>query len=221
MNPKRFHNRAHLRRRPAYRDPIPRILVICEGKMTEPNYLKAFADDEKNGLVEVEAIGFGFDPRNLVEEAAKRKLAANEEAERESDENIRYDEVWCLFDIDGKPKERRVPEAKDVARARKIALGISNPSFELWGLLHFQEFGKPSSPKQVTSALKKHYPGYKKILPYLLMREGYENAVSRAVRLLNMRNLEGTPEGNPSTGVSRLTETIRKHGRNYRLKKAR
>jgi hypothetical protein len=46
------------------------------------------------------------------------------------------DEVWCVFDVDEHPK---LAEARDQANANGIQLAVSNPCFELWLLLHFQE----------------------------------------------------------------------------------
>jgi len=220
MGPNRRPNRKDLKRRGPTREPIPRILVVCEGEVTEPRYLKAFAADEKNGLIKVEPVGLGWDPRSLVDEAARRKKLAEREARRERDVNLRYDDVWCLFDIDGKPKERRVPEAIDTAGSKGIKLGISNPSFELWAVLHFDDCDGPCTQGEVARTLKSHCSGYKKELPYSLMRDGYETAVSRADRLLQRREDEADPEGNPSTGVHRLTEKIRQFGRRKRLEKA-
>ena len=220
MKMKRRRNRNDLRRRGPSRDSSPRVLVVCEGERTEPLYLEAFAADEKNGLINVEAVGLGWDPRSLVDEAARRRKKAERESKREGDANLRYDDVWCVFDIDSAPRERRVPEAREAAAARNIALGISNPSFELWAVLHYQEFDRPCTQDEIARTLKTHSPGYHKDLPYEKMRGNYETAVTRAKALLERRDKERNPEGNPSTGVHRLTERIRQFGRRKRLERS-
>ncbi len=202
-----------LLRRDAYREPKPRILVVCEGSVTEPRYFRDFSTDQKNGLVEVNAIGLGFDPTTLVEEAAKRQDMAAKEAENKEDDFLSYDDVWCVFDIDDKPRERKVPEARSAAKKLKIKLGISNPSFELWALLHFQDYNKPGNQTQVGKALKKHLPKYEKLLPYEILAPTYDEAVTRAKAGAKNRAGEGDPYGDPSTTVFKLTEIIRKFGK--------
>lgn len=210
---KRQRLRESLRRKAPSREPKPRILVICEGTVTEPRYLQEFSKDQKNGLVEVEAVGLGYDPKSLVEEAAQRRDLADKDAEKQEDEYLKYDDVWCVFDIDDKPKERKVPEARNTAKKLKIKLGISNPSFELWGLFHFQDYNKPGNQNQVLKKLKKHLPKYKKELPYEKLAPTYSKAVARAKLSEKYRREEGDPEGDPSTTVYKLTETIRKFGK--------
>ena len=75
-------------------------------------------------------------PKTLVERAVAMKREAALEAKRKKDENLKYDQVWCVFDIDEHPF---VPEAKQQARDNGIEVAISNPCFELWALLHFRD----------------------------------------------------------------------------------
>lgn len=75
-------------------------------------------------------------PKTLVERATEMKKAGEREANTKKDEYLRYDEVWCVFDIDDHPK---IADARQQARDNGIDLAISNPCFELWVLLHFQD----------------------------------------------------------------------------------
>jgi hypothetical protein len=127
--------RHSLRRRPARFDPRPRILILCEGKVTEPSYFRDFQHQEKNRLVDVVIDDEGGVPKTLVERAVARRKEAEREARLQKDKYLRYDEVWCVFDIDSHPN---LPDARQQARANGIELAISNPCFELWLLLHFQ-----------------------------------------------------------------------------------
>jgi len=210
---KNKRKRDDLKRRVAFCEPKPRILVVCEGEVTEPHYLKNFSDDQRNGLVEVDAIGLGYDPKSLVEESARRRDSAAKKAEELQDEFLKYDDVWCVFDIDDKPKERKVSEARKTAKELKVKLGISNPSFELWAIFHFQDYNKPGNQNQVRKELRKHLPKYNKELPYEKMSPNYVKAVERAKASVRNRAAEGDPEGDPSTTVFKLTETIKKFGK--------
>jgi len=89
---------------------------------------------------------------------------------------------------------------------------VSNPCFELWALLHFQDQTAYLVREKVRSLLKKHLPGYRKSLPFDRLRPAYEDAVRRAVHLDRRCEERECPGDNPSTGVYRLTERIRKEG---------
>ncbi len=127
-------NRDDLRRRRPHRQPKPRFLIVCEGIVTEPRYFKDVRHIERS-LIDLQ-IEPGGTPKTLVERAVERKREADGNARKLKDDNQKYDEVWCVFDIDEHPL---IPEAKDQASANGIELAISNPCFELWALLHFQD----------------------------------------------------------------------------------
>lgn len=200
------------RRRPSL-DPRPRILVVCEGRVTEPEYFDGLRREEENRLVDVRIDNEGGAPKTIVERAANVKKNSEEEARRARDENLKYDEVWCVFDVDEHPK---LPDARQQARDNGIKLAVSNPCFELWLLLHFCEQNAHVERKAVVKLLKTHLRDYHKHVPFEALREGYSDAVQRA-RQLDRRHIEVGAEGdNPSTNVYLLTERIREFGRKLR-----
>jgi hypothetical protein len=197
------------RRRPgrpkAFREPKPRFLVVTEGKVTEREYLNGLNDICRNVLVEV-APGGGADPKKLVEFAKQRKTEA-EGAARGEDPNLAYEEVWCVFDIDEWPN---VGEARQMAQSGGIRLAISNPRFELWLLLHFQDSPGQQHGAKMTAMLKKRVPEYDKHVDYAKhYSAGYQQAVVRATRMDEAADEAGESGRNPTTGVYRLTELIR------------
>ncbi len=78
----------------------------------------------------------GGTPKTLVERAVEIKTTAEKAARSGKDENLKYDSVWCVFDVDEHPY---LAEAQQQARDNGISVAVSNPCFELWALLHFQE----------------------------------------------------------------------------------
>src|SRR6476661_5217765 len=70
------------------REILPRILILCEGERTEPNYFRSF---RVPGIVVIKVVGTGHNTVRLVQEALKKS--------REED----YDQVWCVFDKDSFP----------------------------------------------------------------------------------------------------------------------
>lgn len=209
--PKRARNSAQdLARRGPRREPRRRILVLCEGGETEPGYLRALRAEFRNPLIEIVIEGFGEDPKALVERALSMKKDAEREARRRDDDFLRYDEVWCVFDVDD---HTRLHDARQQARDHGIELAVSNPCFELWALLHFQDQTAWLDRDRLRSFLKRHLPDYRKALPFQFLRPGYAEAVRRAEHLDQRCEERDCPGDNPSTGVYRLTERIRQEGR--------
>jgi hypothetical protein len=203
-----------LRRRGPVRDPLPLILVVCEGAVTEPQYIEGFRIAQGANTVRVHVRGPGGDPKATVETAMKLADEAAERARRERDDNLRYDEVWCVFDVDEHP---RLDDARRTADASGVELAISNPCFELWLLLHFAEQAALSR-KRASQLLKKHLPAYAKHVRFEDLAAGYDDAARRAAALDDRHSQAGTGGGNPSSGVYRLTQRIRESGKAQRLK---
>ncbi len=80
-------------------------------------------------------------------------------------------------------------------------------------IFHFQDYNKPGNQNQVRKELRKYLSKYNKELPYEKMSPNYVKAVERAKASVRNRAAEGDPEGDPSTTVFKLTETIKKFGK--------
>ena len=193
-------------RQAAIRQPAALIVVATEGELTEPEYLKLFSRIHGDqSIVRVKPVPVGGDPRTVVERAIKEleKLKRDEFAENDS--------VWAMFDRDSHP---RFNEAKNLAHGNGIRLAISNPCFELWGILHYQEQDAPIESLECQRKLWQLHPGNnagsRKIFgDRWAIARYYQTAVERASLSLQRRKEEGQPEGNPSTTVHLLTESIR------------
>ena len=192
-------------RKAPVRSPALRIVVVAEGAVTEPGYLRIFerlhGDRSSARLVLIPGAG---DPRAVVERAIE------ESRELKHEPLGSRDTVWAMFDRDEHP---RFDEAKDMAHGNGIRLAISNPCFELWGILHYQEYNAPLNRHECQRKLGELCPDYsnkkRKIFDDMKVIEGnYRDAVERAEHSLARRREEGDPEGNPSTTVHRLTEHI-------------
>jgi len=186
--------------------------------VTEPSYLNGLKRKLQIRLVHIEVVPGGVDPKTLVDEAVDRKKEAERQARTQKDDNLKYDEVWCVFDVD---VHQYVPEAKQKAEANKVNVAISNPCFELWLLLHFQDRGAHIERHQVQSLCRGHMPGYVKEVPFERLFPRYAEAVQRADALDHWQTTRGCAGENPSTGVHRLTERIMALGREEQLKKHR
>jgi hypothetical protein len=71
--------------------------------------------------------------------------------------------VWCVFDCD---EHARLKPAIDQATALELSLAVSNPCFDLWFLLHFQDQRAAMIPKKAWDAVRVHAPRYVKHMDF-------------------------------------------------------
>lgn len=211
------HSAKSLKRKvTAIRSPKPTIIIVCEGKVTEPRYFQEFRALCGNNLVKIEAIGGCGVPESVVERAIEEKAHLAREARKSSDSFDRLFEVWAVFDRDQHPVGQ-VPAAIANAKKHDIGVAYSNPCFELWGLMHYSCYDRPGHHHETQRALKGVLHGYchnnNPVFDTVALWGKYPDAVVNAQRALQKRVEEGRPGGDPSTTVFELTERIRKFGR--------
>ncbi len=103
------------------------ILIVCEGQ-TEKLYFESFPVL----ALTVEAI-------DLKGESKLKLIESTSEIVENS--NGKYDEVWCVFDMDWKKGEKEFADfdnAIEKGKALNFKIGYSNDAFELWFYLHYQ-----------------------------------------------------------------------------------
>ncbi len=69
------------------------------------------------------------------------------------------DEIWVVFDRDDPP---RFEETIALCKSHRIKIGRSNPCFEVWLILHIQEYNQIRPSNQVQALLRKLRPEYDK-----------------------------------------------------------
>lgn len=108
-----------------------RVLIVCEGEQTEPNYFRSFnMMKNSSGLVyEVSCDGGGINTLQVVEKA----IELRDKAEKQG---LPYDSVWAVFDRDSF-KAPSFDNAIAKAEAHSIGCAWSNEAFELWYIYHF------------------------------------------------------------------------------------
>ena len=105
-----------------------RILIVCEGEKTEPNYFKKFKLTSNNSFTyEVHCEGCGEGTMKVVDTAIEKF----NKAERSSQP---FDSVWAVFDKDN---FTNFNVAIEKAEKNNINVAWSNEAFELWYLYHF------------------------------------------------------------------------------------
>lgn len=196
-------------RRAAMRPPRRRLLVVCEGRRTEPDYIRGFERHVRNATVEIEIPGERGDPKKVVEIAKERTSEARAAARRSRDAFLDFDEVWCVFDRDDHP---RFHDACTMARDNGFELAISNPCVELWLLLHFRESPGMRHRDELHRMLREFLPDYDKRLDFDEVAGHVADATTRARRLDQDAEQMGEPGRNPTTGFYLLTDSIARVG---------
>lgn len=191
-----------------HRERRLRFLICGEGEITETHYLRYLQRIFRGTIVSIEISPEHGDPWHLVEVAKAARLLANQEANRERDANPRFEQVWCLSDVDEHPK---LSEARQAARDAGIRMAVTNPCFELWLLLHFQDQTASLERDEAPRRLRKYIAGYEKALDCAKIAKRYRAALARAQALDLMHAGNGSlpPNDNPSSGVPALVEALR------------
>lgn len=144
----------------------------------------------------------------LVNRALKERAFADESASRQRDDYLRYDEVWCVYDVDDTPKHQ-LQDARGLAEKEQLRLAVSNPCFELWLLLHFAESSGIRDRSEIQRLLRGFLPRYDKHLKFESFSAGLDEAERRA-RQLNLQACDdGDPHRNPTTGMCDLVASMR------------
>ncbi len=122
---------------------------------------------------------------------------------RSSEEQGEIDEVWCLFDVEAPRKHPHLAEARDTARAGGVSLAVSNPCFELWLALHFENQSASLSTKEAQRLRQKHDKSSGKEVDGAKYMPRRERAAERARDLSAKHAGDGRkyPDDNPSSGM--------------------
>ena len=197
-----------LRRQVAVRTPKRTFLVFCEGEKTEPAYLKALKRDP--AVRDVASVDIRIDeetsgsvPLTLVEAAAKARA-------RSSGKDGEIDEVLCIFDVERPQNHPNLGGALARARESGVRVAVSNPCFELWLALHFEDQTVWLDTAAATR-LRRNLDGTTgKGLDGETYMPRRAKAARRARALDERHRGNGTdfPRDNPSSGMFRFLDAI-------------
>ncbi len=202
------------KRKGRQREQNPSFHILCEGANTEPLYFSQFPISNIGHCK-----GYGRSKMALVDEAIKykRKHGITKKSE---------DQVWVVFDYDYdgnlQPKQKE-DFNNSILKAEKnnIKWAVSNDSFELWFVLHYQNCNAQELRTWYNKRLE-HYTGKpydkeretaKKM--YDLLLENQEQAIKRAESLKEIydENNKAYADKNPYTTVHELVIELNKYKR--------
>jgi len=194
-------------RRETRRRIARKVLIGYEGK-TELYYLEAIQSEHRLPAIQFVKAD-GHDPLSVVS-AVMRAL---DEQSMERGGWRKGDTAWAVFDGDEhiENSEANWKAALRLAEQKGIELAITNPCFELWYLLHFQDQFARLSRNQAQASLKRRLPNYEKtrtLYPDPL-RDLTDTAIERA-KALEARAVDNRlpPHQNPCAGAYKLVELL-------------
>lgn len=214
-----------LKRKPATLEPAKRILIVCEGSVTEPEYFKFLKRKKKLPNLDIDICGeeCGSSPFSVVSFAEEK---ANSEGRYD---NGGYDQVYCVFDRDAhtdfnKATSRILTLNKANSRflAREIKAIISFPCFEVWLIFHFiysraplVESGGLSGGGNANKLLRQQvgFEGFEKGFSMDQLDRLFDKIDTAVANAATARiDVAATGEPNPSTDLDLLVNAIRNSG---------
>ncbi len=174
-------------------------VISAEGVKTEPQYFAIFNGEEF--MIHVDCL------KRRRGSSPPRVLKAMESRIRERGLNA-TDEAWLVVDKDRWTDEQLQELLAWAQRRPNYGFCLSNPSFEYWLLLHFEEGNGIGSLKDCTDRLKRYLPDYDKgVDSKQFPSENIHQAVRRAKTRDNPPCMDW-PRAVGGTTVYRLVEHI-------------
>jgi len=191
-----------------------RVLIVCEGEKTEPNYFRSFElmKNHSDLVFELAFDGGGINTMAVVNKAVELK----EEAEQRGKP---YDAVWAVFDKDNFP-DQDFDNAINKAEQNGIGCAWSNEAFELWFVYHFDNRTTHMSREEYQSVIvnrikmcDKSYTKYRKNDPLMRQRllecgGSEELAIRYAKAQCQVFQDKCFHKHNPATTVYKLVELL-------------
>lgn len=202
-----------LERKQKIREELKRIIIACEGEVTEQNYFQDFF----NELI----LDHQISKTSLV--IAKHKHTNPTGVLQDLLNELKYDNdfehKWIVIDRDeervggGGHTKEDFNNAIEQARINKIKVAYSNPSFEIWYLLHFEYRNTAIDRDEVFEKLKSTIEYNKsKLGVYAMLKESQMFAITNSKRLLanytSGDRIHIPSDDNPSTMVHELIEIL-------------
>lgn len=190
--------------RPSGERPYRKLFVLAtEGRRTEPEYFSIFNDDDCTVHIECIRSGSKSSPAHVLKRMERR---LKEKGLKKTDE------AWLVVDTDKwTDVQLSCLHSWSLEKEKTYrGLAVSNPGFEYWLLLHFDEGSKIDGMQCCLDRLKHHLPDYDKGIGIRSFpRELIERAVERA-RKRDAPPCEDWPRNPGATTVYRLVANILK-----------
>ena len=188
-------------RRPSGERRYRKMFVLAtEGTKTEVRYFSIF--NNRNTVVHIEFLKKRGDSAPL-QVLARMKNHLRKESLRDSDE------AWLVVDKDQWTDDQLSELHEWAQEADNYGFALSNPKFEFWLLLHFEDGSGVSNSQTCSKRLERYLPEYDKDIN---MRKISDDMIEKAVERAKRRDTPACHDWPKDTGttVYRLVENIMK-----------
>lgn len=196
-----------------------RILIICEGQKTEPNYFNEIRTEHRLNTTAIKILPSqkGTAPRQIVDYAYDLFINGDSRIKINARD---FEQVYAIFDRDAHLSYHDALKHAETINNKKLLNNlkepiifkaiVSVPNFELWYLLHYNLIQHPIERHAVIKELKKHILDYEKGNNdcYKKTKHLLDTAISNAAKLMSKNNpYDGK---NPYTAVGELVQILTK-----------
>lgn len=193
-------DRRRLSRPPGKRRYRKLYLIATEGSRTEPQYFNLF---NKESIIKIHCLSEG-------NKSSPEKVLKAIEQQIRREELKSTDEAWIVVDRDQWLDDQLNQLYRWSLQRENYGFALSNPKFEYWLLLHFEDGTKIDSSQGCSERLKQHIPGFKKdIQPHI--RSFSEERIVAAIKRAKQRDhppCADWPKLSGCTTVYKLVEKI-------------
>jgi len=159
-------------KRPSATRRYKKIFVLAtEGTNTEPQYFDIVNNLNSNVLVK-------YTPKQKHQSPQHVLTAMNQYLKAEGIQ--KSDEAWLVVDKD-KWTDTQLSQLYDwTKKANNYYFALSNPKFEYWLLLHFEDYSSGLTSCSCSEKLARHIPKLSKDINWKITKEMIEQAIMRA-----------------------------------------
>ncbi len=173
-------------------------VVAVEGSVTEPDYFKLFQNNEP--IVHVKCLTSlkGSSPPQVL-----RRITDHLKVEKLRN----TDEAWLVVDKDNWTDSQLCELHLWTQQADNFGFALSNPKFELWLLLHYEDGKGINSSRSCSERLRKYLPNYDKGID---IRNIAPDMIDAAISRAKMKDIPPCLDWprRPGTTVYRLVERL-------------
>lgn len=176
-------------------------LLATEGSVTEPEYFNKF--NKTNATIKIECIH-----RTCGRSSPRHVLSDMKKYLRENAISENY-EVWLIIDRDDWSLNEILELHAWAAERSEYNLAISDPNFEYWILLHYEEGTGCTGKASIKARLNRHIQGYDKHVRDVNFKNNeIQDAVTRG-RQRDLNPADPLPHG-PGSRVYLLADSLLK-----------
>lgn len=128
-------------------------VLAVEGSKTEPQYFSIF--DDKYSAIKINCL-------SKRRSSSPKKVLDRIEEYLKKEGLQKTDEAWIVIDKDEWTDEQILPLVNWSQKKENYGFALSNPCFEYWLLLHFEEGNDIRSLQECRRRLNRYFPDYDK-----------------------------------------------------------